>query len=137
PDQFVTGIYELLINAVEHGNLGIGSDAKAELLRLGKWKEEMMRRLTLPENADKEVEIRVTYDEYECRLTISDQGKGFPWKKYIGRPVGIKQLNGRGLWIVFSSKFDRIIYNPAGNEVTCVVKWCQWPSAQNKRLETA
>src|SRR5262249_47456410 len=83
PEQFVTGIYELLLNAVEHGNLGIGFAAKTELIRQGKWNEEVARRLDLPENADKEIEITLSYNETECRLTISDQGKGFQWKDFV------------------------------------------------------
>lgn len=125
PEQFMIGIYELLLNAVEHGTLGIGFETKTLLLREGRWKEEIARRLSLPEYAGKEVDIKLTYNEQECRLSIADQGQGFPWKDYIGRPMGDKLPNGRGLWIAFNSKFDRIDFNPAGNEVTCVARYCR------------
>ena len=126
PDQFVTGIHELLLNAVEHGNLGIGFEAKTEMVRKGKWKEEVMRRLAMPEYAHKEVKITITHDDHEGRLTIVDEGEGFPWKEYIGRPTDDRRPNGRGLQIAFNSKFDRIMFNPAGNEVTCVVQYGHW-----------
>ena len=134
PDQFVTGIYELLLNAVEHGNLGIGFEAKTELIRQGKWKEEITRRLALPEYAKKEVEITITHDDHEGCLTIADQGNGFPWREYVGRPADGKRPNGRGLWIAFNSKFDRIIFNPTGNEVTCVVQYCHWSAPEDLML---
>lgn len=134
PDQFVTGIYELLLNAVEHGNLGIGFEAKTKLIRQGKWKEEVIRRLALPENAGKEVEIKLTYNDAECSLTIIDQGNGFHWKEFVGRTAGNKSPNGRGLWIAFNSKFDRIIFNSAGNEVTCIAEYCHWLNSKTKML---
>lgn len=134
PDQFVTGIYELLLNAVEHGNLDIGFTTKSELIRQGKWKEEVARRLSMPENAGKEVEIRLTYNDKECKITITDQGKGFRWKDFVGRPVGNKSPNGRGLWIAFNSKFDRIMFNSSGNEVTCVAEYCRWTVPEAKML---
>lgn len=132
PEQFVTGIYELLLNAVEHGNLGIGFEAKTQLIRQGTWKDEVSRRMTLPEYAQKEVEIKLTYDDEECRLTITDQGNGFPWKQYLGHPPSARLPNGRGLWIAFNSQFDSITFNPTGNEVTCVVQHCYWSTADSE-----
>jgi anti-sigma regulatory factor (Ser/Thr protein kinase) len=137
PEQFVTGIHELLLNAVEHGNLGIGFDRKTELVRQGKWKEEIAHRLALPENAGKEVEIKLHHDEQECRLAIADQGEGFAWKNYIGLPADSSRPNGRGLWIAYNSKFDRILFNKAGNEVTCVAQYCADPVPKLRMLTTA
>jgi len=122
PEQFVTGIYELLLNAVEHGNLGLGFETKTMLIREGKWHEEIMQRLSLPEYAEKEIHITLTHDEHECRLTIADQGNGFPWREFVNRKAEDHRPNGRGLQIAFSSQFDDIIFNPIGNEVTCVVQ---------------
>jgi anti-sigma regulatory factor (Ser/Thr protein kinase) len=126
PDQSLTGIYELLINAVEHGNLGIGGETKAELIRQNRWQEEIERRLALPYNRGKTVDIDLSCTEHECRLSITDQGNGFLWKNQIGRLRPDLRYNGRGLWIVFNSKFDRVIFNQAGNQVTCVVQTHQW-----------
>lgn len=139
PDQFVTGIHELLLNAIEHGNLGLGFEAKTELIREGAWKDEIARRLTLPDYAHKYVDIRLMHDEHECRLTITDQGEGFAWKDYVKQRELGNLPNGRGLQIVFNSKFDRIMFNPAGNQVTCVVQYCRWSSVPrpDRLLSTA
>lgn len=120
PEQFVTAIYELLLNAVEHGNLEIGSKKKGELLYDGTLRDEIERRLDMPEYARKEVEIKISHDDSECRLVIADQGGGFPWKDYIDNRSDEKAPHGRGLWIAFNSQFDYIAFNAAGNEVTCV-----------------
>jgi DNA-binding response OmpR family regulator len=48
----VVGYSELLINAVEHGNLGIGYADKSRLLAEGRWIEEVEARLRDPAQAD-------------------------------------------------------------------------------------
>ena len=123
PEQFVTGIHELLLNAIEHGNLDIGFETKAELMRRGKWKDEINRRLAYPEFATKEIEITLSHDKEACKLTITDQGNGFSWQDFVSRPHNARRPNGRGLLIAFNCKFDRVIYNPKGNEVTCVAQY--------------
>lgn len=121
-EHCATGIYELLLNAVEHGNLGIGFEVKTELVRRGTWEEEIRRRLSLPEYAGRQVAVRVTQEGDECRLTIADEGSGFPWKTYLNRKPDLKRPNGRGLHIAFNSEFDRVTFNSTGNEVTCVAR---------------
>ena len=123
PEQYVTGIYELLLNAMEHGNLGIGFQTKTELLRQGKWKEEVARRLALPEYANKEIEIKISYDEQECRLVIADHGNGFNWKEYMEHPAEGRLPNGRGLWIALNANFDSITFNAIGNQVICIAQY--------------
>jgi len=120
PEECVTGIYELLLNAVEHGNLEVGFKTKASLVRTGKWKEEILRRLSLPEYANRKVDITLTNDMSECKLVIADEGNGFNWREYIDRPLNERCILGRGLFIAFNSRFDHVTYNPEGNEVTCV-----------------
>lgn len=122
PAQYRTGIYELLINAMEHGTLGIGFAAKTDLIRSGKWREEVDRRLALPENIGKKVTTRLAVSPGECRLTITDPGQGFPWRDYLAQPGFGKRPNGRGLLIAFHSGFDEIFFNTTGNAVTCVAR---------------
>jgi len=122
-EQFVTGIHELLLNAIEHGSLDIGFEKKSELMRQGRWKDEIKRRLASSEYATKQIEIKLALDQNECRLTITDQGNGFAWQDFVGRPVNARRPNGRGLLMAFNCKFDRVIYNAKGNEVTCVAQF--------------
>lgn len=122
PDEVAIGIYELLINAVEHGNLGIGYDYKTELVRQGTWESEINRRMNLTENAHKEVDVSLVKNKHECALTICDQGKGFNWQHYLTMPLQQVRLHGRGLLIASHCNFDSLIFNAAGNAVTCMAK---------------
>ena len=53
PKQLVVGLSELMINALEHGNLGISYDDKSALIETATWSSEVDRRQRLPENAGK------------------------------------------------------------------------------------
>ena len=54
PETQVVGLSELLINAVEHGNLGITYEEKSRLNSDGSWQQEVNRRLALEENRRRE-----------------------------------------------------------------------------------
>src|SRR5262249_13472562 len=57
PELAASGLYELLLNAIEHGMLGIGYETKGKLLAAEDWDAEIARRLNLPENAVKKVRV--------------------------------------------------------------------------------
>src|SRR5574343_539645 len=57
PDIAVLGISELLVNGVEHGNLGLTYADKSRLKRNDGWQAEVERRATLPENLVKRVRL--------------------------------------------------------------------------------
>lgn len=137
PEDTLTAIYELLLNAIEHGTLGIGFDEKAALMRQGCWHEEIARRLALPGYAQRAVRVTLTQDAYEGRLTIADEGEGFAWREHVGRFEFGRRPNGRGLWIVFNSAFDRIRFNAQGNEVTCVAQHRALPADHRIEQRTA
>lgn len=117
----MTGIYELLLNAVEHGNLGIGFAAKSKLLREGVWHEEVQRRMRLPENAEKEVHIAVTQTPAQVRLIIADEGEGFDWKYHLSQCMRRERPHGRGLLVAMHAGFDSLSFNPKGSAVTCTL----------------
>ncbi|MBI1274835.1 hypothetical protein GC177_02555 [bacterium] len=113
------GIYELLLNAVEHGNLGMDRDTKSTLLRNGSFGKELNQRLALPENKEKYIEIKCERDGCFIRLSIRDQGKGFDWHQRMNIPTDHRSLHGRGLLIAKQCGFDAIAFNELGNAVTC------------------
>ena len=122
PDQSALsqGLLELMVNAVEHGNLGITYDEKSALLLSGEWHEEIARRLALPENQSKYVSVDcASCDEYIAVL-ICDQGKGFDWRLYMEfSPERSLAPNGRGITITKSLGAWDIAYQGKGNEVLC------------------
>ncbi len=49
-DAVAMGLTELMVNAVEHGNLGITYAEKSALIQSGTWQQEVERRQAMPEN---------------------------------------------------------------------------------------
>lgn len=123
PQRVALGISELLINAVEHGNLGISYQEKSRLLQEGGWEGEIERRLALPEHAEKSVEVQLEHDTHEIRLTISDCGEGFNSLKYMElSPERAFDPNGRGIAMSKMMSFDTLEYKGKGNQLVAVVK---------------
>jgi CheY-like chemotaxis protein/anti-sigma regulatory factor (Ser/Thr protein kinase) len=118
-ERTVVGLGELLVNAVEHGNLGITYEDKTAFLAAQSWTEEVERRLALPENAGKQVEVRFERTAKEIAITIVDCGPGFDWQGYLTiSPDRIFHSHGRGIAMANLMSFDRLEYQEPGNQVT-------------------
>lgn len=118
PVNAVIGLTELLVNAVEHGNLGVTYQEKSELNASGRWVEEIERRLALPENSGKAVHVTFKRGEEEILITIRDEGPGFDWQQYIDpEPKRAFDTHGRGIVIARRLSFDSLEYRGSGNEV--------------------
>ncbi len=124
PGPVVTGLMELFINAVEHGNLDISYDDKTELLNNDEWHSEVERRLALPEHASKKVTVQFERHENEVSFLIKDQGKGFEWEPYLEFDTGERAFDSHGRGIAMANKlsFCSVQYLGTGNEVLAVVK---------------
>lgn len=122
PARSVTGLAELLINAVEHGNLGIGYGRKTELLAKGELRGEILRRLELPDYSRKKVEVLLQMKNDAVYVQITDEGEGFDWKSFlIIDPSRATDTHGRGIAQANSQSFDALRYNARGNQVLAVV----------------
>lgn len=120
PDRVNTSLLELMVNAVEHGNLAIGYETKGKLLAKNEVDAEIERRLALPENTHKKVDVQVSQDAETVRVVITDAGKGFRWQEYMEfDPMRLTEPNGRGIATARVLGAD-ITYNEAGNQVTCL-----------------
>ena len=123
PQRVVLGISELLINAVEHGNLGISYQEKSRLLQEGGWEGEIERRLSLPENISKTVTVQLERKPHEMSLVISDCGAGFEYKNYL--EISAERAfdpNGRGIAMSRMMSFDTLEYQGKGNQLVAVVR---------------
>jgi len=122
PERVVAGLMELLVNAVEHGNLGITYEMKHQLLAANNWREELDRMSDLPENAHKTVDVIYQRKEEGYLVQITDAGRGFDWKRYWHiNPARATASHGRGIARARLMAFDRMAYNEAGNSVTVMV----------------
>lgn len=122
PDSAVVGLSELMLNAIEHGNLGLGYAEKGRLTALGAWTEELERRLALPEMADRHAELRFERHPDRLEFVIRDQGKGFDWRKYLTVSSDRAfDTHGRGIAMARLLSFDELDYKEPGNEVRAVI----------------
>jgi len=123
PDRTVTGYSELLINAVEHGNLHISYAEKSQLLRENRWEEEVEARLQQPEYAQRQVRVQMQKTETEMMVTISDEGTGFDWHRYMEfSPDRAFDLHGRGIAMATAASFDHVEYLGNGSSVKVRVR---------------
>ena len=117
-EQAVCGIAELLTNALEHGNLGIGYDEKTDLIASGNWRQEIVRRQNLPEHAGKVISVDLIRDNGQLSVAIEDQGQGFDWRKFLDiDPARAADNHGRGIAQTRALSFHQMKYNDTGNRV--------------------
>ncbi len=116
------GIGELLSNAIEHGNLEIGRELKAKLAEEGRLKNEIYERLKRPEYANRFVKVAVTRKDGGIMLVVNDDGPGFEWKEHMDvNPALGNSEHGRGIARARYMAFDKLTYNPAGNQAVAVM----------------
>jgi DNA-binding response OmpR family regulator len=123
PRVAVIGLWELLANAIEHGNLGIDCSQKSELLRQERWLVEIRRRQQLPELKERRVTVEVVrrYDEIE--FCVRDQGPGFDYAKYLDLdPSRAFEPNGRGIALARLMSFRTLAYEGVGNVARATLK---------------
>lgn len=118
PESASVGLIELLVNAVEHGNLGITYAEKAELRKNFTWEDEIARRLTQAPYAERKVRVSVKREENELEFMVQDQGNGFVWDPYLDfDPARAFDLNGRGIAMANKFAFSSLTYLGNGNTV--------------------
>ena len=121
------GLQELLINAIEHGNLGISAEEKREALMNDTYDALVDARRHLPINAARRVKVWMEHDTanhtFHCR--ICDEGDGFDWEPLLqGNSETIPSLaaSGRGIFLV-KTFIPQLQYFGRGNEVTLTVQY--------------
>ena len=125
-DLIRLSLVEIIINAIEHGNLDISYQEKSEALRSGTYFEFITQRQSDPRYRDRMVCIEYDINPKLVSYIITDDGRGFDHSSFLKNGIGagaadLKQ-HGRGLYM--SQKiFDEIKFNKKGNGVTLVKKF--------------
>jgi len=118
PEKIVMGLTELMVNAIEHGNLGITYDEKSALNEKGNWVEEVSTRLLLKQNKAKVATLNFQRLKNKIEIIITDQGEGFDWETYMDfDPNRVMDSHGRGIAIANKLSFSLVEYLGKGNEV--------------------
>jgi len=122
PARIVLGLTELMLNAVEHGNLGIGYDEKSRLIAGQNLAAEIERRLADPHFAERRVRVQIERLADVLSFTVIDEGAGFDWQGYLDiSPERAFDTHGRGIALSRMISFDALEYRGRGNEVRCRV----------------
>lgn len=120
PQKAIIGIYEIIVNAIEHGNLEISYEHKKELIKRMRWDEEVVRRQELPEYKERIVKISFTITNSVIQLVVEDDGSGFDWNSFVDiKTVKPNEPSGRGILMARQLSFDKIEYIGNGNKVEC------------------
>jgi CheY-like chemotaxis protein len=124
PTTAFIGLTELLINAVEHGNLGISYGEKRRLRLDNTWDEEVARRLEASQWRDRVVNVGFERADNEIRFVITDQGEGFDATNYLDfDPARACDPNGRGIAMARRLSFTELEFLGAGNIVVAHVRY--------------
>lgn len=122
PRRVAIGFVELMVNAVEHGNLGIDCESKSQWLLEGNYQDHLYFLQTQEENREKQVLVELERDQNSIAVTIRDQGNGFNWKNYLNfKPEQATSPNGRGIYIA-SKMFSTLEFLDEGRAVRCVAE---------------
>lgn len=118
PDRVSLGLAELMMNAVEHGILGIDSEEKQALLKEDRLHGEINRRLGQPQFRNVVATLSLHAPDGELLYTVSDPGPGFDFEKILKHtPHSPEDLVGRGIAIAARVGFSRLEYLGNGNVV--------------------
>lgn len=122
PQKVAIGLAEILTNAIEHGNLGITFHEKTCLIDAGELEAECNRRLANPDISKKYALLYLEQTTERITITVSDQGQGFDWQRYIEMGMDLScTSHGRGIALAKTLSFDTLEYSGVGNVVSCSV----------------
>ncbi len=120
------GVREMIINAIEHGNLNISFDEKSNETMSGNYMEFLAARQQEPEHREKKVHIEFSLTPERVMYKITDMGEGFDHavtiKKIQDKANSEMLAHGRGITMTMNL-FDEVMYNKKGNQVLLIKKF--------------
>lgn len=111
---------EILVNAIEHGNLGITFDQKSQAIEKGDYMEFLLSRQQDKKFAHRRVYVDYLINGRILMFRVTDDGDGFDHASFLDRARNDPYLSmlehGRGI-IMTKSVFDSVVFNDKGNQV--------------------
>ncbi|MCX7680261.1 MAG: ATP-binding protein, partial [Spirochaetes bacterium] len=114
------GLREMIINAIEHGNLEITFEEKTRALAENNYFELLAKRRNEAPFANRKVRIDSIINSAKAIFRITDDGKGFDVNAYLSKKEIEHTLShGRGITMAMQV-FDEVRYNNKGNQVLLI-----------------
>jgi len=117
---------EIIINAIEHGNLNISFEEKTQALIEDRYFELIRERQFEPQNLNKKVTIEYSVSKEKVMYIVADEGAGFNFDVFMddtaANPNESFLSHGRGIMMT-KNAFDEIIYSRKGNHVMLIKKF--------------
>lgn len=109
---------EVIINSIEHGNLGITFSEKSDAMAHDNYFNFISERQNHPDHKDKKVYISYSLDAEKVEYTISDEGTGFDFENALegsnAKTANSEMLaHGRGLAMA-KNTFDKTSFSNKG-----------------------
>ncbi len=120
PDRLELGLWEIFMNGIEHGNLGIDHDLKKNQVHSDSMDDLVQRRLSDIHYKDRLVNASYIINPQRAVFDIKDEGDGFDWLKFWEVDDSrILDKSGRGIALSRLMAFDHITYLGNGSNVIC------------------
>lgn len=114
------GLLELMLNGIEHGNLGITYDEKTTLIQQNRLRDEIAQRMQKPEFRDRRVTVKMRRLKRCLRISISDEGPGFDFEKFmVMSPDRMFDSHGRG--VLLANGVLQLEYIAPGNRIEVTI----------------
>ncbi len=121
PCATAVGLYVLLANAIEHGNLGFDATEKAKGLAEGNWERKLAKRMTESEYEDRRVRLRFQRGGRILSFIIQDDGEGIDAETAEMADPSRAGYRGKGIKLAKSMGFGQVNYLGIGNTVEATV----------------
>lgn len=130
PHRVITGLTELCVNAIEHGNLGLSYEDKSRLLPQGRWQETLEARAKDPVYSTRKARAEFRCTDELTWVRITDEGAGFDWTRYLDfDPARAGHAHGRGIALARMVSFDEVHFLGRGNQVEATVRRAPAPDS--------
>lgn len=118
-DSIRTGLREIIVNSIEHGNLNITFEEKSQHLSKGDYLQLISNRQKDPVYGNRKVIIKYNLTDQFVSYHITDEGNGFNYKELMMKAFANQSLgreHGRGIMLA-ENIFDTVEYQGNGNSV--------------------
>lgn len=120
--QFRISFFEILVNAVEHGNLNMTCFKKnLSCYESNDYKKILKNRMNSEKYGERIIYIECLFNSSQIKISIEDEGKGFDLAR-VPDPLedcNITLPSGRGIAIAKISS-DMVRFNSKGNKATLI-----------------